>query len=97
MGLLPKSDVPDSDYLFQRAQAEAACAACADPEAAKAHQRLASQYLDRLFGENGAEENIFESRHRETREALTSIFLALELPAKTSSLDFDELLVSLDR
>ncbi|QAY78773.1 hypothetical protein [Sphingosinicella sp. BN140058] len=97
MGLLPKSDVPDSDYLFERAQAEAACAACAEPEAAKAHQRLASQYLDRLFGENGTEDAVLESRHRETREAMTSIFHALELPAETASLGFEDLLVSLDR
>ncbi|PSJ39459.1 hypothetical protein [Allosphingosinicella deserti] len=95
MGLVPKSDVPDSDYLFLRAETEAAHAACAGPEAALAHQRLASEYLDQLFGDKSGLAHAAESRRRERQEAIASIFSALEVPDDTLAGELADLLVCL--
>ena len=96
MGLVPKSNVPDSDYLFLRAETEAANAACAGPEAALAHQRLASEYLDQLFGDKSGLGRGGESRHREREEAMVSIFSALKVPDDALAGDLADLLVCLD-
>ncbi|HEX8446035.1 MAG TPA: hypothetical protein VF649_05410 [Sphingomonas sp.] len=55
MGFSPHHPVPDSEYLLARAEAEVALAMEARTEqAAEAHHRLASVYLDKLFGQPGA-------------------------------------------
>jgi hypothetical protein len=51
MSFSPSHPVQDADYLLSRAAAEAEAAESApQPESAEAHHRLASLYLDQLFG-----------------------------------------------
>jgi hypothetical protein len=52
MGIQPKQEVPDSDYLLERVVAEANLAeAASSPESAAIHHKLASAYLDRVLME----------------------------------------------
>jgi hypothetical protein len=52
MGIQPKQEVPDSDYLLERVVAEANLAeAASSPESAAIHHKLASAYLDRALME----------------------------------------------
>ena len=52
MGFSPSRSVPDSEYLLTRSTTQATLAARAPTEqAAAAHRRIASCYLDKLFAD----------------------------------------------
>jgi hypothetical protein len=99
MSVAPSRPVADSDYLLLRAEAEAKAAEMARSDAsAEAHHRLASGYLDVLFGTDGAAmpPRSALAGHQESsarRDALLSPFMLLE-PVGSAS-DFDDLLTRL--
>jgi hypothetical protein len=99
MSFAPMHDVADADYLLCRAAAESEAAEAASAcSSRRAHQRLASHYLDLLFGkrEPACTRPELHSgdavRHR--REVLKVPFKMLKPVGRAS--DFGDLLVRLD-
>ena len=79
MGFFPARPVSDSEYLLNRARAEAEMADRAEPgRAADVHHALASAYLGRLFsdGQQAAIGHDLYTIQREKRLALKTIFSA---------------------
>jgi hypothetical protein len=98
MSFAPIHNVADADYLLGRATAESeAVEVAADCFSRQAHQRLASHYLDLLFGGRGKaahqppRRSLDALSHR--REALEAPFRMLK-PVGGAS-DYGDLLVRL--
>jgi hypothetical protein len=51
MSFYPHRSIADADYLLERAVAESDLADRAHGRSAKIHRKLASSYLDRVFGD----------------------------------------------
>ena len=97
MSFSPSQPIADADYLLGRASAEADAAASADqPVSAEAHHRLASLYLDRLFGASGQAPQPQSSRRLAApeRKTLATAPFRLLKPVGDPA-DFTDLLVRL--
>ena len=79
MALSPSTQIADAEYLLRRAEAEAVQANTSTSRTAEVHHRLASAYLDRLFGD-AASVPAGAQRPAETAAALRSIFADWPLP-----------------
>jgi hypothetical protein len=97
LGFTPSKPVRDSGYLLRRAEAEAEAAERATSAAsAEAHHRLASAYLDRIFGdEAGSEQAMARARMAGPTKKEPRQPLILLRPVDDIS-DFTDLLVRLD-
>ena len=97
MSFSPSRPVEDADYLLSRAAAEAEAAErAAQAGSAEAHHRLASLYLDRLFGPaaNDQVRELDKGRPvREPRRAAAIPFRMLKPVGDPA--DFTDLLVRL--
>ena len=80
MSLSPKAFVADSEYLLMRAAAETAQVTSAAADAADAHQKLASAYLDRLFATAGDLSAAAPKEQGENLDAVVSVFANWALP-----------------
>jgi hypothetical protein len=97
MAFSPSTTIPDADFLLARASAEADAAEYADhPLSADAHHRLASLYLDRVFGDGAAPRPSMAPPARGQAESKRIVSAALQQlkPAADIS-DFTDLLVRL--
>ena len=79
MALSPSTQIADAEYLLRRAEAEAVQADESTSRAAEVHERLASAYMDRLFGDPSVPAGA--QRPGEKAAALRSIFIDWPLPA----------------
>ncbi|PSJ36329.1 hypothetical protein [Allosphingosinicella deserti] len=79
MALSPSTQIADAEYLLRRAEAEAVQANTSTSRAAEVHHKLASAYLDQLFGDS-ASGPAGAQRPAETAAALRSIFADWPLP-----------------
>jgi hypothetical protein len=104
MAFFPKRSVPETEYLLERAAKEASLAdQAAGTPGAEIHQKLASSYLERLFGDQPSDGSPLPRRGLapEKRKALLAVFsrysqiLAEQLPPQTGT-DLAELLGQLD-
>jgi hypothetical protein len=97
MAFSPSTAIPDADFLLARASAEADAAESAGhPLSAEAHHRLASLYLDRIFGAQAAPRPSAAPRAQpeaERRKIVSAALRRLQPPADISS--FTDLLVRL--
>jgi hypothetical protein len=76
MGLHPKEEVAEGEYLLQRAEAEVGIAdAAASPHAAEAHRALARVYLGRLFGDETEQQRWRPSDEDDDRDEVRRMFL----------------------
>jgi hypothetical protein len=95
MAFSPSTTVPDADFLLARASAEADAAESArHPLSADAHHRLASLYLDRIFGNAAAPRPSVAPRAQpetECRKIVSAALRRLKPAADISS--FTDLLV----
>ena len=98
MSLSPRGSVPDCEYLLDRANAEIDAAdRSADDRAQSLHRKLASLYLDRVFGDRpgagaGSRPSPFDEQRRPARP-----FMLLRLsPPPELAPAFDDMLAALD-
>lgn len=96
MGFVASTLIEDADYLLKRAASEAEAAEGArDQRAAEAHHRLASKYLDLLFGpepRNAPRVGTKQSRHLADREEALKTPLRMLQPVAGAA-DYTDLLV----
>jgi hypothetical protein len=98
LSLSPRGRVADCDYLLDRADAEINAADRSFDTCAKGvHRKLASLYLDRVFGENVDESAGSPPTPFEKRRILASPFRLLRpLVEPDTSPDFGDILAELD-
>ena len=98
MSLSPRRSVADCDYLLDRADAEINAADRSFDSCAKGvHQKLASLYLDRVFGENVDEGGGSPPTPFEKRRILASPFRLLRpLVEPDTAPDFADVLAELE-
>ena len=98
MSLSPRSAVADGDYFLDRANAEIEAADRSPGDRASIlHRKLASLYLDRVFGERAEPDPEWHPSPREKRQVLASPFMLLK-PVEDAETEraFDNILRKLD-
>jgi hypothetical protein len=98
MSFYPSRSIADADYLLERAVAESDLADRAHGRSAKIHRKLASSYLDRVFGgSTGPVRQATRSERADSRRAVLQVLRRqLDRPAVTPlPEDFKQLLKAL--